>query len=246
MSLLDAALCVTGGTTSLNEINGLFGGGVSTPIMAYGQRVFFRPMFELDAVRMLRHGTRQLEAIREPTWPAVQKELPEFVLQTSWMGRVTHWLSQMLSPAIDRAIMLHFRGLAQRRMAAIALALRLYEIDHGRRPAELSELVPEYLPAVPADPFASDGRSIAFRTTPHGALLYSVNTDGVDDQGQVAIDRNGNLRGDDKDLPFALDGQDLIAAATQPASTQAAVDHDDNVENGAGNADEDQSGRQQP
>jgi hypothetical protein len=203
-------------------------------------------MFELDAVRMLRHGTRQLEAIREPTWPAVQKELPEFVLQTSWMGRVTHWLSQMLSPAIDRAIMLHFRGLAQRRMAAIALALRLYEIDHGRRPAELSELVPEYLPAVPADPFASDGRSIAFRTTPHGALLYSVNTDGVDDQGQVAIDRNGNLRGDDKDLPFALDGQDLIAAATQPASTQAAVDHDDNVENGAGNADEDQSGRQQP
>lgn len=39
------------------------------------------------------------------------------------------------------------------RQLVVQLAARAYELDQGRRPARLTDLVPDYLPAVPADPF---------------------------------------------------------------------------------------------
>jgi competence protein ComGC len=38
------------------------------------------------------------------------------------------------------------------RQLLVALAARAYELDKGRRPASLTELVPDYLKAVPKDP----------------------------------------------------------------------------------------------
>jgi hypothetical protein len=35
----------------------------------------------------------------------------------------------------------------------IDLAARAYELDKGHRPANLADLVPDYLKAVPQDPF---------------------------------------------------------------------------------------------
>ncbi len=57
----------------------------------------------------------------------------------------------------------HKQVLAARRAAALKLAARLYEADAGRLPAKLGELVPRYLPAVPADPF--DGRPFRYRVS---------------------------------------------------------------------------------
>jgi len=34
----------------------------------------------------------------------------------------------------------------------IALAVRAYELEHGRHPKNLNELVPHYLDAIPVDP----------------------------------------------------------------------------------------------
>src|SRR5262249_12093495 len=45
--------------------------------------------------------------------------------------------------------------LRQVRARQIYIALLLYQIDHGRPAAKLEDLVPRYLAAVPADPFAS-------------------------------------------------------------------------------------------
>lgn len=57
----------------------------------------------------------------------------------------------------------HFRGLAERRTSAVSLAAQLYRADHaGRWPDQLAQLVPAYLPAVPADPFYDDGRPIGY------------------------------------------------------------------------------------
>jgi len=47
--------------------------------------------------------------------------------------------------------------------------VRLYYLDHGRWPDRLDELVPTYLPALPADPFHDDGRPLGY-TIAKGAL----------------------------------------------------------------------------
>ncbi|MCH7565360.1 MAG: hypothetical protein IH968_16225 [Gemmatimonadetes bacterium] len=91
-------------------------------------------------------------------------------------------------------------------IAAIALAMRLYELDHGRRPRQLSELVPDYLPAVPLDPMASDGRVIVYLLEPEPPILYSVGENGVDDGGTFEFDSIGRIDLSKADLPFFLDG----------------------------------------
>ena len=56
----------------------------------------------------------------------------------------------------------------------------------GRLPAQLSELVPEYLGALPHD--FLDGKALRYRLRPgdDGFLLYSVGEDGKDDGGDPA------------------------------------------------------------
>jgi hypothetical protein len=78
----------------------------------------------------------------------------------------------------------HFIALARRRMAALCLAIRLYRIDHaGEFPDRLDQLVPDYLPLVPVDPLASDGRPLAYRRSPE-PIIYSVGADGANDGSQ--------------------------------------------------------------
>jgi hypothetical protein len=67
--------------------------------------------------------------------------------------------------------------------AAVSLAQRRFELDHHRPPANLSELVPAYLPHLPVDPFDPAGGPLLLvhSTKPSGAprsLIVSVYRDG--------------------------------------------------------------------
>jgi len=68
------------------------------------------------------------------------------------------------------------------RLAAVQafLALRAYEVAEGSLPGSLSELVPDYLDAVPVDAF--DGRALRF--APDRRIVYSVGVDLSDAGGQ--------------------------------------------------------------
>jgi competence protein ComGC len=44
------------------------------------------------------------------------------------------------------------KQVAQTRQLLIDLAARAYELDKGHRPANLNDLVPDYLKAIPQDP----------------------------------------------------------------------------------------------
>jgi hypothetical protein len=71
---------------------------------------------------------------------------------------------------------------AVRDLAMSAIGLKRYQLQHGRLPDALAELVPEFLPAVPIDPY--DGKPIKYHPYDDGAfLLYSVGKDGADDGG---------------------------------------------------------------
>jgi hypothetical protein len=93
-------------------------------------------------------------------------------------------MAAMLAGSLDRAVLQHYRGLAERRVAAVALALTLYRSDHnGDLPAKLQDLVPAYLPAVPTDPLAAGGKPIAYAVDGGRPRVYSVGPNGVDDGG---------------------------------------------------------------
>jgi hypothetical protein len=55
-----------------------------------------------------------------------------------------------------------YRHLAERRVTALDLACQLYRMDTGHFPVKLDDVVPRYLPAIPIDPFRSDGGPIGY------------------------------------------------------------------------------------
>lgn len=102
----------------------------------------------------------------------------------------------------------HALRAARLRGTALLFALRAYQYDTGRLPERLGDLVPDYLPAVPEDPF--DGRPFRYiqgRTPPswQGAYwgVYSVGTNFVDDGGTWNHDRTARP-GESPDLVFVL------------------------------------------
>jgi hypothetical protein len=93
---------------------------------------------------------------REPFVPLLQAGLSRPSL------RYSRWFESDQSN-LARVIEQKFRGQGERRAAAAILALQLYRTDHaGTWPAALDDLVPAYLPKLPADPFYNDGRPLGY------------------------------------------------------------------------------------
>jgi hypothetical protein len=69
-----------------------------------------------------------------------------------------------------------FRIEAQIRCTIAALAAERFRRQHGRWPATLGEVTPEFLEQVPADPYAD--QPLQLRTTGDGIVIYSVGPHG--------------------------------------------------------------------
>jgi hypothetical protein len=173
-----------------------------------------RPMFQLDLVRVARGRNAVVAATAESTWPAAKAVLSSepMLRQTAqtniWTAAApggfralsrkdpvdyTRLLSTDVcnSPLLARVIEYDLRTRAEKRMAATALAIRLYRADHADPfPPALETLVPKYLPQVPRDPFAADAPLayiIARAALPDGGdrpLVYSRGIDGRDDTAE--------------------------------------------------------------
>ncbi len=70
-----------------------------------------------------------------------------------WLRQRCPRISEAVLPPVNND-MNHRADLAYNRLLVVTLAEMLYARDHGAMPASLQQLVPAYLPAVPADPFA--------------------------------------------------------------------------------------------
>jgi hypothetical protein len=79
------------------------------------------------------------------------------------------------------------------------LARRLFRHDKRRDPKDIAELVPEYLPAIPKDPFSADG-------APYAELpdYHSIGPDGIDDRMETLFDRT-NPDSDRGDVFWSLE-----------------------------------------
>ena len=74
------------------------------------------------------------------------------------------------------------RSDAYLRLFLSGMAVRCFYLEHGTYPANLADLMPNYLDAMPLDPFG--GKPLHYRRTSQGFLLYSVGPDGIDDDGK--------------------------------------------------------------
>jgi hypothetical protein len=204
---------------------GTDGGGTLSYIVAPSKQRFLwpvQPMLTMDQARIFRFDTIIAHALREPTFPAASAKFPAFPNNSpvSPLHAASHLYITMASPSFGRLALTHYRGLTDRRTAAVILAIRLYELDHGAPPANLNLLVPTYLPAVPIDPFAPDGHVLRYVATPGAEVVYSVGEDGRDDGGSIKLLRpvNGRIPGpwEMRDAVFPYRPDPLLPPATNP------------------------------
>lgn len=160
------------------------------------------PLAEMEELRLHRQFDLALAACDVRNMPAatstlsrIRLERPNRVvtytgkLSAERIPRYSRWYLESDINFLSGYFRTIYRVIAERRMTAVSLAAQLYRFDHGRWPERLEELVPEYLAAVPLDPFQTDGRTVGYRlikgVLPGGGDRPVVFTETIDavDQG---------------------------------------------------------------
>lgn len=152
---------------------------------------YWRMHIDSDELFMLRHYQRSLEAIRRlrgnGVWSDARRDFDATAAElTAALGhpikRYRYVLSGLMIPNTTRASTTLVRNETQRRLTLVALALERYRVRHGKYPADLAALIPEFLTAAPLD--LMSGRPFGYRLNADGTFtLYSVGEDGLDNGG---------------------------------------------------------------
>jgi hypothetical protein len=85
-------------------------------------------------------------------------------------------------PSIQIFLKLEAEYASNLRLATTTLAVERFRLARGKLPENLDELVPQFLPAVPLDPF--DGQPLRYHLLAKGYVIYSVGDDCHDDGGR--------------------------------------------------------------
>ena len=136
---------------------------------------------------------QQLLAARQEAFPDLLKAVSDVIHQ-----RVTEaknrglLLNPMYWDGFDNSVFREARCLANVRLALTAVALEQFRAAHGNRyPGALAELAPDFLPAVPVDPF--DGQPLRYRKQDAGYVLYSIGPDLKDNDGKQMTAKGGDI-----------------------------------------------------
>ncbi|PWU10934.1 MAG: hypothetical protein C5B50_24515 [Verrucomicrobia bacterium] len=87
-----------------------------------------------------------------------------------------------LSGVVKRSLRIE----TERSIVISSIALKRYDLSHGKSPASLDSLAPEFLSSVPTDYL--DGKPIKYHLNQDGSFtLYSVGDDGKDDGGDPSL-----------------------------------------------------------
>ena len=113
-----------------------------------------------------------------------------------------HLISRGLMPALSRAVTLELMHIAELSTARTAIAVQRFGQANGHYPVTLDELIPDYLDAVPVDPF--DGQALRYKMVDEGFVVYSVGEDG-EDQGGKKRDRSKKYTEDAYDVAFWME-----------------------------------------
>ena len=127
--------------------------------------------------------------------------------------RVSDMAFSWVSKSVQRALVCE----TLRELTVAAIALKRYELRHGKVAPSLAALVPELLPERPRD--YMDGKPLRYRLNPDGSfLLYSVGQDGRDDGGDATPTAGAGSK------PCLQNGRDLVWPAPASAEEIAAAE----------------------
>lgn len=143
-------------------------------------------------LRTLKHLQRLIELMRssvgQASYLAVRDDLDLLLIDAA----AKNAYDRLRYPPPESVITLGFslkkalRAETERSLILSAIALKRHKLRHGNHPKSLGALVPEFLPAVPADYL--DGKPISYRRNDDGRYtLYSVGEDGKDDGGDSSL-----------------------------------------------------------
>jgi hypothetical protein len=112
-------------------------------------------------------------------------------------------ISSMLLPALSKAVLRDVDHRAYLRASQTALAVERFRMAHGNLPASLGALTPQFLSSVPLDPV--DGEPLRFKVLPRGYVVYSIGTDGQDDEGKPKPTNSKGQRVEHYDVTFTVE-----------------------------------------
>lgn len=126
-----------------------------------------------------------------------QIELELMALSSSKINSIRHVRTKLLLPAISAGLDAAARGNVRNDATATAIAIERFRRDRGQIPEDLKELVPDFMPQVPTDPF--DGKPLRYVVKDDEYLIYSIGRDGVDDGGQGDVNPDIVFRAERKE-----------------------------------------------
>ena len=142
-----------------------------TSVMAW----VFKPLVLYDQSFVIEQNNKLVDIVRPyPLNHDIYDQLHE--MQNDFDDQIEttpfkHMLSDMIFPALFVSARTHLQAVIDRRLTAVAMAARLYQIDHGQLPDRLEDLVPDYLSAVPTDPMSPAGQPLQYK--PDGGVWLS-------------------------------------------------------------------------
>ncbi len=179
--------------------------GNAPTLFEAAQADIFKPLHKRDLLEMLQRLTAFAKGARQLSYPEAKKLVPDAPRIEGLWDEISHPLTGVLILMPPNGVLvMRFRAIAMRRMAGTALGIRLYEIDHGARPTRLGDLVPEYLPAVPKDPFAEDNKALSYLPDAPRPLLYSIGDNEIDQGGKYGENPDKAPEWGYFDMPFFL------------------------------------------
>ena len=201
--IIDTAAHFLDGSIDPSTLSGRSSVGAATRY--HVMRIIVGPLWRRDAVRCADALTRVAEIDVTGLYAQGTRLLERISADRLAADELFSPVSAMLLVNCTSSVQAASHDTCAARMAACALAVRWYELDHGHRPATLAMLVPDYLPAVPIDPFDPDGGPIRYRPDATPARLYSLGVDQVDDGGTYGRSADRRRRWRNKDIVFFLD-----------------------------------------
>ena len=126
-----------------------------------------------------------------------------------------HFMTHTLVPSFSRSTELWVLHVARNRAIQTAIACERFRLAKGAWPATLDALVPDYLAAVPVDPF--DGKPMRYAHFDEGIRIWSIAENLVDNDGDIGrlTARSNSYRS--KDTGWVLLNPDLRG---RPAETE--------------------------
>jgi hypothetical protein len=182
----------------------------SAPVRLWRQYVF-HPLWSFawadqEELEYLRDAQQEIvvlrEAARQRSWLRLKEQMT--VHRQGYRAPTAAWRFYVALPLVDRlaepiggpgipapahpdpdfsrAYFTTMKHLTLHEMVITAIALRRYELRHGKPPASLAALVPDFLAAPPSD--LMDGQPLRYSLNSDGSfVLYSVGEDGQDGGG---------------------------------------------------------------